>query len=210
MNAISETGTAGFLARYAAAKGRLPGDSTLRAAAADAFRALGLPGASRGRRAEAWKYTTLQPLGGLAFHSSDASPPVVVPDAAARIVFAAGHFRDDLSTSVPEFSRFSNAPDFGELSWPDRDPMVALNTMLAEDGAILTVPEGHDAGIVFLIHHGIDGTSAHPRHMIRLDKGARLTLMEMSAGERAATFAQSRQRNSCRGWCGADARSGAE
>ena len=63
MNAISETGTAGFLARYEASLGRLPGDSTLRAAAADAFRTLGLPGTSRGRRPEAWKYTTLQPLG---------------------------------------------------------------------------------------------------------------------------------------------------
>ena len=35
MNAITETGSAGFLPRYAAARGNLPGDSTLRAAAAD-------------------------------------------------------------------------------------------------------------------------------------------------------------------------------
>jgi Fe-S cluster assembly protein SufD len=183
VNAIIETGTAGFLARYAAMRDSLPGDSTLRAAAADAFRALGLPGASRGRRSEAWKYTTLQPLGGMSFRSSGIAPAFNVPDAAARIVFAGGHYRADLSTSVPGFVRFADRPDFGELSWPDRDPMVALNTMLAEDGATLTVPDGHDAGIVFLIHAGIDGTSAHPRHMIRLGNGARLTLMEMSIGE---------------------------
>jgi Fe-S cluster assembly protein SufD len=183
VNAISETGTAGFLARYEASRGRLPGDSTVRAAAADAFRALGLPGASRGRRSEAWKYTTLQPLGGMSFGSSGSPPAIVVPDAAARLVFAGGRYREDLSTSVPGFARFADQPDFGELSWPDRDPMVALNTMLAEDGAILTTPDGEDAGIIFLIHAGVDGTSAHPRHMIRLGRGARLTLMEMSLGE---------------------------
>ena len=183
MNAITDTGAAGFLARYEATHGRLPGDSTLRAAAADAFRSLGLPGASRGRRAEAWKYTTLQALGGMSFRAPDSAAAFALPDAAARIVFAGGVYREDLSTSVPGFARFADQPDFGELSWPDRDPMVALNTMLAEDGAILTVPDGHDAGIVFLIHAGIDGNSAHPRHMIRLGLGARLTLLELSQGE---------------------------
>ena len=183
MNALTETGTAGFLARYADARDRLPGDSTLRAAAADAFRVLGLPGVSRGRRSEAWKYTTLQPLGGMSFGSSVALSPVVVPDAAARLVFAGGVFREDLSTSVPGFARFADQPDFGELTWPDRDPMVALNTMLAEDGASLTVPAGHDAGLVYLVHAGIDGGSAHPRHMIRLGAGARLTLIDVSSGE---------------------------
>ncbi|MSP02494.1 MAG: Fe-S cluster assembly protein SufD [Acetobacteraceae bacterium] len=183
MNAISvPEGAAGFLARFAAMQGRLPGDSTLRAAAAEAFRALGLPGASRGRRVEAWKYTTLQPLGGMSFRSAEPAGKIAIPDSPARIVFAGGRYREDLSTAVPGFACFADQPDFGELSWPDRDPMVALNTMLAEDGAILTVPAGIDAGIVHLIHAGIDGTSAHPRHMIRLGGGARLTLIETSAG----------------------------
>jgi Fe-S cluster assembly protein SufD len=183
VNALTTTGAEGFLARYDALKNRLPGDSTLRAAAADAFRTLGLPGTMRGRRAEAWKYTTLQPLGGMSFGASDVAPAVVIPDAAKRIVFAGGQYRKNLSTSVPGFARFADQPDFGELSWPDRDPMVALNTMLVEDGVVLTIPEGEDAGIVFLIHAGIDQTSAHPRHTIRLGRGARLTLMDMSAGE---------------------------
>ena len=184
MNAIAETGVAGFLARYTAMRGRLPGDSTLRAAAADAFRTLGLPGAGRGRRPEAWKYTTLQPLGGLSF------APAGRPDGAIlaavegpRLVFCGGLYREDLSTPVMGFAQFADEPDFGELSWPDRDPMVALNTMLAEDGAVLTIPAGHDAGPVLLIHSGIDGTSAHPRHMIRLEQDARLTLVELSGGE---------------------------
>jgi Fe-S cluster assembly protein SufD len=183
VNAILETGTSGFLARYDALRGSLPGDSTLRAASADAFRSLGLPGTTRGRRAEAWKYTTLQPLGGMSFRSPRSAGSLIVPKVASRIVFAGGTYRPDLSTPVPGFTRFADQPDFGELSWPDRDPMVALNTMLAQDGAMLNVPEGHDAGIVFLIHAGIDGTSAHPRHMIRLARGAKLVLVEMSIGD---------------------------
>jgi len=185
VNALTETGTAGFLARYEAACGSLPGDSTLRAAAADAFRTLGLPGTTRGRRAEAWKYTTLQPLGEMSFSTPVSSGAVaaIPPAATARLVFSDGRFREDLSTEVSGFARFSEQPDFGELSWPDRDPMVALNTMLAEDGADLTIPPGYDAGTVFLIHQGHDGISAHSRHTIRLGKDARLTLIEMASGE---------------------------
>jgi Fe-S cluster assembly protein SufD len=160
----------------------LPGDSTLRCAAAEAFRSLGLPGAARGRRSEAWKYTTLQPLGAMSFASSDAMPATALPEGAARIVFAGGRYRPDLSTEVPGFACFADRPDFGELSWPDRDPMVALNTMLAEDGAVLTVPAGRDSGTVFIVHAAIDGMSAHPRHMVRLGPGARLTLIETSSG----------------------------
>jgi Fe-S cluster assembly protein SufD len=125
----------------------------------------------------------LQLLAGMSFGSDGTSPTVAVPDAAARLVFAGGAFRENLSTSVPGFARFADQPEFGELSWPDRDPMVALNTMLAHDGAVLTIPHDHDSGIVFLVHAGIDGTSAHPRHMIRLGRGARLTLVEMFEGE---------------------------
>ena len=175
MNAISDIGAAGFLARFAAEQGRLPGDSALRAAAAQAFRAQGLPGAARGRRVEAWKYTSLQALGGMSFRAGNAA---LAPR--DGLVFVDGQFQ---SGAAPHFARFADQPDFGELSWPDRDPMVALNTMLAEDGASLTIPANHDAGVVHLLHTGIDGTSSHPRHMIRLGAGARLTLIEIATGE---------------------------
>jgi Fe-S cluster assembly protein SufD len=100
-----------------------------------------------------------------------------------RLVFSGGRFREELSTPIAGFVRFADQPDFGELSWPDRDPMVALNTMLAEDGAVLTIPADRDAGLILLINNSIDGTSAHPRHMIRLEHGARLTLVERSEGD---------------------------
>jgi len=184
VNAITETGTAGFLARYEAMKGRLPGDSTLRAAAADAFRTLGLPGTTRGRRTEAWKYTALQPIAGMSFEADEWPAGTSAWHGKNQCLnFRTGRFLPHLSSRIAGFSSFAEAPDFGELSWPDRDPMVALNTMLAEDGAILTVPPGHDMGLVYLSQFCIGGRSAHPRHMIRLGAGARLTLIEMSAGE---------------------------
>ena len=186
----ANTGAAGFLARYEASKGGLPGDSTLRAAAAQAFKVQGLPGATRGRLPEAWKYTSLRPLADVPFRSPARSVPVsVLPRGVwpegdhPRLVFANGQYRVDLSRGVAGFASFADAPDFGELSWPDRDPMVALNTMLAEDGMMLTIPAGEDLDLVYLTHIGADGASAHPRHLIRLERGARLTLIETSLGQ---------------------------
>ena len=44
------------------------------------------------------------------------------------------------------FARFADHAEFGTLARPDSEPLVALNTMLAEDGASLSVPAGVDAG----------------------------------------------------------------
>jgi Fe-S cluster assembly protein SufD len=54
--------------------------------------------------------------------------------------------------------------------------------MLAQDGAGLTVPPGQDGGTVQLISIATRDGDFHPRHTIRLAPGARLTLVEMSAG----------------------------
>ena len=185
------TGAAGFLQRYDSLAGRLPGDSALRAAAAAAFRASGLPGGTQQRRIEAWKYTSLRPVAEADFHSKDtprhevetllAGLPLLD---APRIVFADGTLRADLSMMPPAgFARFADQPDFGTLSWPDREPMVALNTMLAHDGAALHVPAGFDGGVVQLVSVAVGDGDFHPRHGIKLAKGARLTVMEVSAGQ---------------------------
>ena len=62
MTAEVFTGVQGFLARYEGLRPHLPGDPGVRAAAAEAFRRMGVPGGSSGRREEAWKYTNLRPL----------------------------------------------------------------------------------------------------------------------------------------------------
>jgi Fe-S cluster assembly protein SufD len=83
------------------------------------------------------------------------------------------------------FGCFSDNPDFGTLARPDRDPVVALNTMLAEDGAVLSVPEGVDAGLLVLISVATARAAFHPRHTIRIAAGARLTLLDLSLGDGA-------------------------
>jgi Fe-S cluster assembly protein SufD len=189
MTAPIPTGAAGFLARYAAIRDTLPGDPVLRDAAAEAFRAAGLPGATAGRRIEAWKYTSLRPLAETRFQSpSPASEDVTALLAhapsldAPRLVFVDGAYRADLSRPPAGCTQFANLPDFGTLTWPDREPMVALNTMLAEDGAQLHIPADTDAGVAILLSLATDGATAHLRHCIRLDPGARLVLLDVSIG----------------------------
>jgi Fe-S cluster assembly protein SufD len=185
------TGAAGFLQRYQEQIGRLPGDSALRAAAAAAFKASGLPGGTQQRRIEAWKYTSLRSVAEARFRG-DAVPRHEAETILAglplldapRVVFVDGVLRGDLSVMpATGFARFAEQPDFGTLSWPDREPMVALNTMLAADGAALHVPAGHDGGMVQLVSVSTGDADLHPRHSIHLGKGARLTLVEISAGQ---------------------------
>ncbi len=196
MNAISPAGTAGFLARFEGLKARLPGDPALRAAAAELFRANGIPGGTSGRRAEAWKYTTLRPLAEMAFNEPltqlDDTPAALarLPAVnAPRLVFVDGRLRADLSELPDRFTvrRFAEAADFGTLSRPDRDNLVALNTMLAEDGAVIAVPDGVDGGMLQLVSLAGEGhgrsIAFHPRHAIRLGKGAALRVLEISTGD---------------------------
>jgi Fe-S cluster assembly protein SufD len=185
------TGATAFLERYERLAGRLPGDSALRAAAAAAFRTAGLPGGTQQRRIEAWKFTSLRSVAETKFrqdtaprHEAETILAGLPLLDAPRIVFVDGAFRNDLSgMPAAGFARFAEQPDFGTLSWPDREPMVALNTMLAADGAALHVPAGHDGGMVQLASIAATDADFHPRHSIRLEKGAKLTLVEISAGQ---------------------------
>ena len=179
-----------FLDRFRESADRLPGDSSLRAAAASAFRSVGLPGATQQRRIEAWKYTSLRSVAEADFQSGVvprhevettlSSLPLLD---APRAIFVDGRFQNNLSVMAGSaFARFTDRPDFGTLTWPDREPMVALNTMLAEDGAALQVPTDHDAGMLQLVSIATRNADFHPRHSIHLARGSRLTLVEISTG----------------------------
>jgi Fe-S cluster assembly protein SufD len=177
-----------FLDRYERQAGLLPGDSRLRADAAEAFRTAGIPGEQR-RRTEAWKYTSLRPVAETTFrvagpvHEAETILRHLPALDAPRAVFVDGVLRADLST-LPEFvARFAERPDFGTLSRPDQEPLVALNTMLAEDGASIEIPHGTDAGLLHITHIAASNGDFHPRHIIRLAEGARLALIETAAGD---------------------------
>lgn len=183
MNQVLQTGADAFVTRYHAFRDRLPGDRALRDQAAAAF---ALPSV----KAEEWRYTSLRPLAEHSFQEpltevSDLPSLGALPDG-PRLVLIDGRYRPDLSV-LPEHvsvSRFAEHPDFGTLPRLD-EPLVALNTMLAEDGVQLRVAEGVDAGAVMLVNITPDSNrpiAFHPRHSIHLGRGAKLTVIEVARG----------------------------
>ncbi|MGH7107449.1 MAG: Fe-S cluster assembly protein SufD, partial [Acetobacteraceae bacterium] len=67
------------------------------------------------------------------------------------------------------------------------EPLIALNTMFAEDGADIAIPAGADGGTLVLVHLGIGNAghppALHPRHALHLAERARLTLIEIALGD---------------------------
>ena len=186
MNQPVTLGSEAFLARFRGLRDRLPGDLAARDAAAAAFAASGLPGT----RDEAWHYTSLRPLADTSFQeplTEVSSAPILgdLPDL-PRLVLVDGRYQPDLS-SPPDtvaVTTFAEHPGFGAAA--PALPMVALNTMLSEDGVQLHVASGVDAGAVVLLSLAPDGhrpIDFHPRHAITLDPGARLTVIEIARGQ---------------------------
>ena len=203
MTAMGSTGPAAFLGRYEGLRGRLPGASlpwveALRDRGAAAFRVQGFPT----RRVEAWKYTDLaavstgvfgEPLTGV--DDALTLPPSVHP----RAVFINGRFRADLSKldglsygvenlawALPE-----QEGRLGALARPEEQALAALNGMLFEDGLVVTLPDGVAGGVLELVSFATESERApafHPRHLLRLGKGASLTLIETAAGPATARY----------------------
>ena len=178
-----------FLARHEGLADRLAMPDA-RAGAVEVFRARGLPTP----REEAWHYTNLRPLAGMEF----AEPLLAVGDTAGlaahlpaldapRLVFVDGRFDATLSVLPRGVSVRTGSPAIGGLAQPREDRLLALNGMLAEDGATIEVAAGVDGGSLLLASLGTDvhgrPVSYHPRHAVHLGSGARLALLELSAGE---------------------------
>ena len=198
MTVAAQTGAAGFLARYEGLKDHLPGArkpwlNALRADAATHFAARGFPT----RRVEQWKYTDLAPVAQASFAEPltmvDGAIALPVPNAKRRAVFVDGRFRPDLSAldgpayRVGGLAQHLDAaePLLGALARPADEPLAALNTMLFEDGLLLDIPEGMDGGLLELVSIAVDPGrpfAFHPRHIVRLGAGARLTLIETGTG----------------------------
>jgi len=198
MNTMA-TGAASFLGRFEGLQERLPGGRTpwvakLRADAAEVFRAQGLPG----RRIEAWHYTDLGVVAQLGFTEAltlaDEAPALPPARAPHRAVFVDGRFAPALSLLSEGATSLAQALDgaegrLGALAQPL--PLVALNTMLFEDGLVLDIPAGVDAGVLELLSiatHAGRAIAFHPRHLVRLGEGARLTLLDTSLGEAEASY----------------------
>jgi Fe-S cluster assembly protein SufD len=178
--------TESFLASFHARRAALPGDTHIRAEAAALLDKHGLPGP----REEAWRYTPLRPFAEARFAAPQKAEPSAsllarIPAiAGTRLVFVNGRFHSELSGVPRGIHVTTGEPAFGTLARPAEEKLVALNTMLAEDGAAIHVPAGTDGGTVILASLATgNGQGFHPRHAITLEPGAKLTLVDLALGE---------------------------
>jgi Fe-S cluster assembly protein SufD len=201
-----KTGTELALAEaFSSAKTTLPGNSKISALREAAFRdfdAAGLPN----WRAEQWHYTDLRtllreakPLAG----APDAAAKARAKDAglligdidAWRIVFVDGTFVPELSDlvnlspglTVKSMAQALAAGDaivsdhLGKVATPEREGVVALNTALMRDGAVLHV--ARNATIERPIHLVFAATGGKPasvftRSLVVIEQGARAMIVE--------------------------------
>ena len=180
-----------FLQRFERSRRHLPGEAALREAAARRLRHVGLPTV----RDEDWRYTSLRTLETVRFDEAPAAganadtalAALELPDG-PRLVFVGGRFEASLSM-LPgglHVTSFGCDPQFGTLARPETEQLVALNTMLAEDGARVTLDADMDGGTLVLVSIQAQPHSHpiafHPRHCFELGPRSRLTLIEVSSG----------------------------
>ena len=205
---------AALLDRYTGLKDRLPGArvpwvEAWRRQGAAAFRAGGFPS----RRAEAWKYTDLAPLRdtrfGEALVAADAlaALPAEAAGEGARIVLLDGRFRADLARldGLPAGVRVeslaalladgdSGLADLLGAIAPADLPLAGLNAALAEDGAVIRIAPGVDAGRIRIVSLGAapsgHAVAFHPRTLVALGAGASLTLLDGAHGAGQAMYWQ--------------------
>jgi len=205
LRSVKTSAEQAFTQAYQAAKGKLPGDRkvvALREAAAARFDALGLPH----RRVEEWKYTDLRALMREALPI--AGPPDAAGLARAknagrlagdidarRIVFVDGRFAAELSDLADLSAGLSIRPmaqalaggdplvadRLGKVVPADREGVVALNTALMGDGAVIHVAKG--ATLERPIHLVFAATGQTPasvftRSLVVIEQGARAMLVE--------------------------------
>ena len=165
------------------------------------LRAMGLPHA----RDEYWKYTRPETLTGAQAPSAEAfitdESPLFMERDCLRIVFVDGVFdaaaSDDLALEGLRVDRLADAPDihwaqdlYGTLEArgqnPVERPLAALNTAFASDGVLIHVTGSPSKPVHLVYRHEAAQSDAMLHHVIRLDAGTELTLLEN--GPAAARF----------------------
>lgn len=158
------------------------------------------------RRDEYWKYTrpeTLVQAGAVpaAVFDNDEAPIFGDMDC-LKIVFVDGVFdaeaSDDLSLEGVSIERLATAQS--DLHWardlygvlekngqnPVQRPLAALNTAFATDGVLIHVTGTPSMPINLIYHHASEKSDAILHHVIRVDSGAEVTVLEN--GPAAARF----------------------
>ncbi|WP_412508399.1 Fe-S cluster assembly protein SufD, partial [Roseovarius sp. SYSU LYC5161] len=175
-----------------------------RDAALARVRGMGLPAA----RDEYWKFTRPDTLvqaevSAASLHDESDEAPVFGAFDRLKIVFVDGVFdpdaSDDLSLEGITIERLSDAAQ-ADIHWtkdlygvletagqaPVPRPLAALNTALATDGVIIHATGRASKPVNLIYHHQSETSDAILHHVIKLDEGAELTVLEN--GPAAARF----------------------
>jgi Fe-S cluster assembly protein SufD len=166
---------------------------------------------------EAWKYTRVAPIldtsfrpaePGMSRDLSDASIERLVGNnyGGPRLVFVNGYFAAEFSVleALPPGTQVSHIAtllraDSGTLEAPfahafrtQPQAFTALNTALAEDGALVQIPAHttveEPIHLVFLSDPGATPLVMHPRALVLMGAGSRATLVESHIGGGAEVY----------------------
>ena len=172
----------------------------LQRAAQSRFAELGFPG----RNDEEWRFTDIRSIAEIPFHAPNAAADArgVVAEFAfegvPQIVFVDGRYAAELSTigtlpggvkAIPlsEALRDNAAllePHLGRYAEFEREPFVALNTALFDEGAFVYIPRG--VAVEQPIHLLYVATESHaaayPRTLIVAEENSQATIVESYAG----------------------------
>lgn len=161
----------------------------IRDEAAERFRSLGWPTP----RLEAWKYTNLAPLQKIDWRTADAAPASFDNAgmsysgiAIAELTFVNGRLAGGIPDELPDGIRIRRFDgDFGPAAAEENNALVALNTWLAQDGAVIDVDKPFDGFVHLLFVGSGDGVWSHPRNVIRVARGAQIAIVESYVGSGA-------------------------
>ncbi len=162
---------AAFVELLAAQRGREPAWLTAaREAAFARFAARGLPTTDD----ENWRFTSLRPLSDAVFTPAPAHVAPVGNPAAGAVV----------ATLTDALARDADSLESALTAADDR-PIVALAAAFATDGIVIRVPDGVDVREPLEIRCDAEGAAPLaicPRVIVRIGRGARLTLVETWSG----------------------------
>jgi len=200
-------------ADFSSARGSLPGTQAVSQLRADAFAQFvqaGLPT----RRVEAWHYTDLRlamrealPVAGAPSEPAslkarlDKLAPRIDGVEATRLVLVDGFLATDLSDAAPKGVSFSSLADVlakGETSLIEAlsapglgqgDAALALNAAFMHGGLVIDVAAGAQVAKpieIVALSSGTQPQAVYARSLLRVGKGAQITLIEHDAVESAA------------------------
>ncbi len=206
---MSDTAVKHYIEELHRLQESLPGDklSLIREAAMGQFQARGFPTT----RQENWKYTDVKPIARSAFGIAEAKPATGYEKQleharlsgldSHELVFINGRFSvehsrsqdlpqgvvlEDMSSAVNNHSMLVDSVMSNTTLNDQSNPFNILNTAFIHDGVLIHVPDDcsidKPINLIYLSGYSDNEFSAHPRNLIFLGSGARLTVIENYVG----------------------------